>query len=119
MSRSGIKFSDKACAYEAFWNVAGDELYKMFEPKPGSLEANILFSGANYLAGAMEVAAQKMFPNGFNMLLQHNDDMVIANDSLIFDFVRFYFQKESTVSDLVKEFMLRIQSKDTTIDYIK
>ena len=77
----------------------------MFERKPGSLEANILFSGANYLAGAMEVAAQKMFPNGFNILLEHNDDMVIANESLIFDFVRFYFQ-ESTVSDLVKQFML-------------
>lgn len=113
MSRSGIKFSDKVQAYEAFWNVAGDELYKMFQPKPGSLEANILFSGANYLAGAMEVAAQKMFPDGFNILLEHENDMVIANDNLIFDFVRFYFQDESTVSDLVRDFMLVELFSDT------
>lgn len=106
MSRFGIKSSDKACAYEAFWNVAGDELHEMFEPKPGSLEANILFYGANYLAGALEVAAHKMFPNSFNMLLEHENDMVIADDNLIFDFVRFYLQDESTVQNLVEEFML-------------
>lgn len=113
MSRFGIKFSDETCAHEAFWNVAGDELAKMFEPKPGSLEANVLFCGANYLVGAMEAAAQQLFPEGLNTMRSTGEnDLVIANEHLIFDFVRFYLQDESTVSDLVREFELIEQDED-------
>lgn len=106
MSRFGFKFSDKQCLHEAFWNVTGDHLYKMFEPKPGSLEANILFCGANYLAGALEIAARQLFPDCDNFMIQFDENLVIADGNLIFDFVRFYFRDESTVPKLVKEFEL-------------
>lgn len=110
MSRFGIRFSDKACACEAFWNVAGDHLTEMFEPKPGSLEANVLFCGANYLAVAMKVAAKQLFPDSLISIISTDEGrLVIVDGNLIFDFVRFYLRDDSTVADLVEQFDLVYQ----------
>ncbi len=44
--------------YQAFWNTCDEHVQSLCEPAPKSLEANVLFMGANYLAPALKVAAE-------------------------------------------------------------
>ncbi len=110
MKRFGIRFTSPELSHEAFWNVAGDHLEESFEPEPHSLEANVLFGGANFMVEALEVAAQKLFPScDIDRIedAESQNKIVIINEDIIFDFIRFYFKGDHTVEQLQKQFDLK------------
>ena len=61
--RFGIELQQDDNGYQAFWNTCNEHIHALCEPAPGSLEANFLCGGANYLAPALKAAAQVMFPD--------------------------------------------------------
>ena len=62
------------------------------QPEPRSLEANVLFMGANYLVSPLTKAALDMFPGCcVGRLLDDESNEIVAIDNHIkFDFVRFF-----------------------------
>ena len=107
-ARFGIKFSSEERLLEAFSYQVYPHVYDMCRPAPGSLEANVLFLGANYLTDALLEAAKIMFPGKMVDCFDdcEGSEMITVDLCLIFDFVRFFFRDHTGVGELTEQFWI-------------
>ncbi|KAL0476549.1 hypothetical protein AKO1_006067 [Acrasis kona] len=83
------------CEEEDF-SIACIQLYDQFEPQKGSLEAQIMIQGANYLVNTLYYIADKLFPNHCVQIISDSQECIVVVPELgiLFDFIRCFLSEE-------------------------
>lgn len=82
-----------------YFDRAMEAIYEDFKPKPGSIIANILQMGCDYIVEPLFETAKILFPDDEIMIVLDNDDfgLVINPDKkIIFDWIRDFHYREGS-----------------------
>lgn len=88
-----------ALVYRFVSSGAFETVKQQFLPPPGSLEAQVLVKGANYLVDAQAAAVLDLFPDSRVCVIGDEDQLevaVVENHHLIVDFTRFFMWKHAS-----------------------